>query len=135
MRRNGGFTLVEVMISMLLFAASLAAFTAFYASTARLNESSRNLTRAMNDARVVMEAIRDTAQASGLTGSGGVVTLYPQGSNLGVGFGLTSLRNEWVSTVYSNPSADPLPVTVQVTWQEAAGHSRSASLDSLVTRR
>ncbi len=129
-----GFTLIEVMMSMVIFAGAMAAFFGFYLTTARLNESSRNLTQAMNDARVILEAIRNTAQSGGLTGGNGVTGVYPAGNNMAGAFGLTSLQNENVRATYTNPAADPLPVTLQVSWDEWR-RSRSISLDTLVTRR
>ena len=134
MDRRSGFTLIEVMISMLIFATAMVAFSTLYLTTARLNEASRNLTQAVNDGRVLMEAMRDRAQSVGVTGVGGVTATYPQGTNLGQALGLTSLVNETVTATYTNPNADPLPVTVQVNWQES-GRNRSVALNTLLTRR
>ena len=91
MNRRRGFTLVEVMVAMVIFAGSMAALMGIYGGTGRLNESSRNLSQAMNDARIVMEAIRNTAQTSGLTGAAGVTGVYVQGNNLAAAFGLSAL--------------------------------------------
>lgn len=129
-----GFSLMEVMFAMLIFAVASVWLMGFYASTARLNEQSRNLTQAMNDAKILMEAIRDTAQTGGLTGAAGVTGVFPAGQDLGPANGLTGLRNERVAVTYANPAADPLSVTVQVTWDEF-GRQRAAALDTLVTRR
>ena len=131
---NKGFTLIEVMVSILIFATAMVAFSTLYVTTARLNEASRNLTQAINDGRTIMEAMRDRAQSVGLAGEGGVTATYPQGTNLAPAFGLSSLVNEAVTATYSNPNTDPLPVTVQVSWQES-GRNRSVALDTLLTRR
>lgn len=132
--RNRGFTLTEVMMAMMVFAAAAVWLMGFYANTGHLNEQSRNLTQAMNDAKILMETIRDTAQTSGLTGAAGVTGVFPTGQNLGPANNLTSLRNERVDATYADPNADPLAVTVQVTWDER-GRQRTATLDTLVTRR
>ena len=129
-----GFTLIEVMMSMVIFTGAMVAFFGFYLTTARLNESSRNLTQAMNDGKVILEGIRDAAQNGGLTGAAGVTGLFPAGANLGPANGLTTLANENVTVVYANPAADPLAVTVRVAWQER-GNNRTATMDTLVTRR
>lgn len=134
MNRAKGFSLIEVMFAMMIFAIASVFLMGFYVGTAGLNEQSRNLTQAMNDAKILMEEIRDTAQTGGLTGAGGVTGAFPAGQNLGPANGLTSLRNEQVAVTYTNPAADPLPVTVQVTWDER-GRQRTATLDTLVTRR
>ena len=70
--KTRGFPLIEGMMATVVFAGSMAAFAAFYTSMGRMSESSRDLTQAMNDARVVLEAIRDTAQSDGLTGGAGL---------------------------------------------------------------
>ena len=134
MNGRRGFTLIEVMITMLIFSGTMAAFFGFYMATARLNESSRNLTQALNDARVVLESIRNTAQSGGLTGGTGVTGVYVQGNNLATGFSLASLQNEAIRATYANPNADPLQVSLQVTWDEWR-RTRSATLDTFVTRR
>ena len=134
MRRAKGLSLIEVMFAMMIFAIAAVWLMGFYANTARLNEQSRNLTQAMNDAKILMEAIRDTAQTSGLTGGAGVTGIFPAGQNLGPANGLTGLRNERVTAAYANPAADPLAVTVQVAWDEW-GRQRAATVDTLVTRR
>lgn len=132
---NRGFTLVEVMMAMVIFTGSLAALIAIYGSTGRLSESSRNLSQAINDARIVMEAIRNTAQNGGLTGAAGVTGVYAQGNNLATPLGLASLQNETITVTYGNVATDPLPLTLQVSWQEAGGRTRTVSLDTTVTRR
>ena len=133
-RRMKGFSLMEVMFAMMVFAIATVSLMGFFASTARLNEQSRNLTQAMNDAKILMEGIRDTAQTSGLTGAAGVTGLFPAGENLGPDNDLTGLRDEEVTVTYADETADPLAVTVQVTWDEW-GRQRAATLDTWVTRR
>lgn len=123
-----GFTLIEVVVTMLVFAVASVALAGFYVGAARLGESSRNLSRALNDVRAVAEAIRD-ASASGLA-----TVTATNWTNWAAQNGLTGLPNEAVTVTYVNPGADPLQATVQVSWQEA-GRARSASVDTLVTRR
>ena len=132
--RGRGFTLIEVMVSLLIFTAAIGAFCALYLTATRLNQAGRNLTQAANDGRVLMEAMRDRAQSVGLAGAGGVTATYTQGTNLGPALNLTSMVNEVVTVTYANPNADPLPVTVQVNWQES-NRDRSVSMDTALTRR
>ena len=133
MKNRRGFTLIEVMVSMLIFATIVAAFAGFYATMARLNESSRNLTQAMNDVRIVLEAMRDTAQSGGLTGATGVTGVYPQGNNLAAALGLDSLENETIQATYSG--ADPLQVTLQVDWDQGVYSRDPITIETLITRR
>lgn len=133
MKKRRGFTLVEVMISMAIFAGTLAAFAGVCVTMARLSESSRNLTQAMNDGRVVLEAMRDTAQSGGLTGASGVTGVYPQGNNLAVALGLNSLQNETIRATYSG--VDPLQVTLSMDWDEGVHNRDPITVETLITRR
>ncbi len=127
-RRAKGFTLMEIVMAMMVFAVAVVSLAGVFLGIFSLGESGRNLTQALNDARAVMEGIRETS-ASGLsTVTSTNWTTWAQAQ------GLTSLRNEAITVTYTNPSTDPLPVTVQVSWQER-GQNRSATVDTLVTRR
>ena len=138
--KNRGFTLIEVMMATVVFAGSMAAFAAFYTSMGRMSESSRDLTQAMNDARVVLEAMRNTAQVNGLTGATGVTGVYPAGTfatnNLAAQLGLQSLQNERIWATYAG--ADPLQVTLRVHWDQR-GYNRDPNnpiiVETFMTRR
>jgi prepilin-type N-terminal cleavage/methylation domain-containing protein len=123
-----GFTLVEIMMSMLVFAISMIALAGFYISTARLNESSRNLTQAINDARVVSEAIRDTSTA------GLAAVTATNWTNWATANSLTSLSNEAIAVTYGALNADPLQVQIRVNWLER-GRAKTTAIDTLVTQR
>ena len=80
----------------------------------------------MADARVVLEGIRETSTAGLAAVTATNWTTWAQG------VGLTSLNNEAVAVTSSG--ADPLAVTVQVSWQER-GRARLATVETLVTKR
>ncbi|MBI3333502.1 MAG: type II secretion system protein [Candidatus Omnitrophica bacterium] len=123
-----GFTLVEVMAAMMVFAVVMVGLAGVFLGVARLGESSRHLNRAMADARTVLDAIRD-GSASGLAGVTG--TNWTTWSQVN---GLTSLPSEAVTVTYVNQAADPLSVTIQVSWLER-GRTKRAAVDTVVTRR
>lgn len=131
-RRSGktkGFTLIEVMVTMLVFAISMISLISLYVGTTRLTESSRNLTQAMNDARTVSEAIRDTSSA------GLAAVTAVDWADWGIANNLTSLANEAVAVTYPGGLAvDPLWVTIQVSWLER-NHPKTATIDTMVTQR
>lgn len=126
--KRRGFTLMEVMMSVGIFTpASLMLLGAFLGS-AHLSESNRNLTRAMNDGRVVLEAIRQTS-------SNGLATVRATDwRNWALSNGLNSLGSESVVVTFPDPAADPMPVTMQVQWQEQR-RTKSIFIQSLITRR
>ncbi len=128
--KKSGFTLIEVMIAMVVFVITVLAMLGVYLSVSISRESSRNMTQAMSDARVALEAMRDTSTA----GLPAVTATYPQGTNLASTFGLTSLNSESVTPTYVNQAADPLNVTVTVNWTDR-GRARTASVNTLLTHR
>ena len=126
--RAAGFTLMEILFAMVIFAVAAAGMSRFFMGAQHLSEGSRNLTRAMEDARIVTEAIRN-ASAVGLAGVTGTNWTQWAAQN-----GLTTLPNQAVTVTYANPNADPLSVTVQVSWLER-NHARNATVRTLVTQR
>lgn len=150
MRKQGGFTLVEVMVTLVLFAGTMAAFAGVYAATARLRESSRNLTQAMNDGRIVLEGIRDTSTGGGLAAVTGTdwTAWAPANGLVNPVTGQTWLENEVVRVFYiaspppppavpGPPPAgppDPLTITVRIEWTER-NRVRWADVSTLMTRR
>jgi prepilin-type N-terminal cleavage/methylation domain-containing protein len=126
--RRSGFTMIEVMVAMTVFVIAIVALMGVYLGIAALSESSRNLTQAMADARVVLEGLRDTSGGGLAAVTGTDWTAWAENN------GLTSLRDEAVTVTYADPAADPLSVTIQVTWEERQ-RARAATLNTLVTRR
>ena len=132
MRSRSGFTLVEILVSMLVFTVAVLAIIGVYVSIAQLNEGSRTLMTAANDARAVLEAIREDSDIGGLTQ---VKAKWPNA----VVIQRTALPGETATVCYGNCAsptlgADPLPVTVRVDWPER-GRTRSVTVDTLVTQR
>lgn len=130
-----------------IFATGMVFVVGIYLGLTRLTEGNRNWAQALNDARVVLEGIRDVS-----TGGLAAVTntnwthwaADPNGGNLTDPQFRTNpapISNETVQVQYADvwnnpatPTADPLPVIVRVGWQER-GRAQSALVSTLVTRR
>ena len=124
----GGFTLIELMMAVMIFTIAVVSLMGVYMAIAQLNESNRNLTRAVADTRIVLEAIRQTS-SGGLSAVTGTNWTTWASAN-----GLTALQNESTTVTYVDSAADPLSVTVQINWSER-GRARSTLINTLVTRR
>lgn len=123
-----GITLVEVLVTVALAALAIFTFVGAIFSTVTLNTNSKERLIALSDARRVAEAIRITADANGLTGSGSVTSPNGPWSQY--------LSNALASeTAQVNTSGtDPLNVTVVVGWTEK-NRNESLSLSTKVTNR
>ena len=86
--------------------------------------------RAMQDANRMMEQIRDAASAGNFPAQ--VVADFGDGETVD---GFTGLQDEIVTVDYADTAADPLDVTVTVTWLENGTRDMSVSLQAMVTQR
>lgn len=123
-----GFTLIEVLITMIVFATAILSLMGVYGNLAALRETGRNINQAMADAGSVLEMIRENAGSGLATVTATDWTTWAQNNSL------TSLSDEAVTVSYQDVAADPLNVTVQVAWTER-GRARSATLQSFITKR
>ena len=126
--KKDGFTLVEIMISVAILLGAILIMISLFAHYLVLIELSKNTTVALNDAQAVLEQIRNTDPAFSIPAA------YPHGSNQAPLLGPTKLDNETIVVTYVNTNADPLDVTVTVTWQDR-GRNRSETLTTLMTDR
>lgn len=124
----GGFTLLEIMISIAIMVGAILAISGLFLTYAVLIETSKNTTVAVNNAQAVLEAIRNTDPFT----AANVTANYPAGVNLAPGFGFDKLNNEAIYPSYSG--TDPLQITITVNWQEKT-RNRSESLTTLMTQR
>ncbi len=122
-RLSGGFTLIEVLMTIGIFVITTVALIELYLSVTALNESNRNMTRAMADVKAVLEGIRNTSTGGLAAVTGTNWTTWATNN------GLTTLPNEAMTVAYVNPAADPLDVTVTINWTER-GRARHASSTS-----
>lgn len=127
-----GFTLIELLFTMVIVAIALLAYIRGNIAISQASSLAYEQSVAFYDAQRVLENIRNTAQSG--TFPSNVTTAYANGAAVA---GFNNLTSESLTVSYANPSADPLDVTVTVTWQ---GNGRrtmtmTKAIRSLVTQR
>lgn len=127
-RSKKGFTLIELMMGVAILLVSGLALLSGFLGSMFLNNSSNNLTTAVNDAQYVLEQVRDLDYTSCIqTGfSGGCYTLpvFRNLPNETVGF------KPYPETDIGSSISK---VTVEVTWQDNQ-QTRSFSLATYVAK-
>jgi prepilin-type N-terminal cleavage/methylation domain-containing protein len=124
---NSGFTLPELLMTAAILAYCISIVLMCFINSTALNQESRNLTAATTHAEYVMESIKNTSFANIATNiSGGTWTWNTSAVTSN---GLTALNSESITTTSSG--ANPLDVSVTVTWNDMQGRSRSKVLRTL----
>jgi Tfp pilus assembly protein PilV len=124
---DAGLTLVELMVGAAILVIGIVALLGAFLSQITLNEHSRNLTMAINDANRVMERMRQqntsgACLAPSVAAPAGFATwdawLADMGAAGGGGKSVqpTPAVNELV--VISNTGSDPIQVTVSICWRQ-----------------
>lgn len=126
--REGGFTLLETLIAIGLFAMVVLVFLGSIHYSLALNTYSKDRLVALNDVKRVIEQVRLVADSYGVTGAGSVLNPTTPWSN----FISNSLPNESVLLVISG--VDPLVVTATISWNEKS-RTQNLSMSTKVTRR
>jgi len=145
---NRGFSLIETVFGVGLFAVSLFAILGLIGMSLNLSEYSQNRENARNDTRRVLEGFRQQIEASAF----GLDTLSGQAdwptyvqSTLGITLGL---NQEAVQVTFRDPAApitplptpipsplpDPVQIEVQISWQEE-GKTSIYELATIMTKR
>lgn len=138
MKTNRGFTLIELLIAALVLFVALGMVIGATSNMSQSNELAYQEVIALQDAHRVIEQMR--AQAANGTFPANVTGAFPQNQAL-VGF--NSLAGEQVVVSYANTTANPLNITVTVTWNavtKAFGGTTSTrtmtrQLSTLLTKR
>lgn len=126
---NKGLTLTELLLAAAILVFVLSGILALFMNCIILNESNRNLTHATSHAQYVMEGIKHTsfADIAGDIASG----LWNWNAAAVAANGLTALDSENIVTTASG--ANPLQVTVTVTWNDRGVRQRNLQLQTLIT--
>ena len=118
-----GFTLLEVLITMVILSIVLLGFAAMTLGTIRGLAYSDHLTTATNLARKQMEEIKQAAY-------GGVISKnYPEDYVRIVDYEMF----DWKATIEPGPD-NTKTVTVDVRWYNDAGATRTVSLSTLIVQ-
>lgn len=119
------------MITTTMLIVVLVPLFVIFVDYAVLMELYRNRVTAANDARYILEDIRDVTPFT----NSNVINNFPEGIDISNRIGNTrKLMNETIVVTYANPAADPLTVTVTVNWIERR-RNRSFTLSTLMTQR
>ena len=127
-KKMAGFTLIEVMISVMLVVVAIGGLWSAFLSGMMLVEQGRNTTHAAADARTLFEEMRRRSDTSLGAITGLNWTAWAQGA------GLTGLPGESILVIFTNPASNPVQATATVSWTEK-NRNRSASFTGLVTVR
>lgn len=127
---ESGFTVAELMITLavvvLITAGYLGSNIVIHQATAAAFERSL----ALQDAHQLMEQMRDAANQGQFPEN--VTSAFPDSGTVG---GFNTLPNEQVTVRYVDPAADPLDVTVTVTWNANGRRPEDVALRTLITQR
>ena len=130
-----GFTLVELMIAVLVAGITIAGYIGANIAIQRNAEEAFQRTVATQDAHQVIERMRDVAQTG--TFPKNVTDAFPQRAAV---TGFTNLKRELVLVEYNGgadaQTANPLDVTVTVSWTTYTGRSAATTvLRTYITQR
>ena len=127
-RKDGGFSLVEVMVAaMLLVVGFLGIFSTFH-SCAVLRETANETNRAMFELQAVVEYIfsRPFDEVTTILPDGAPATV--PGLTDGSPHGGLELADKDIVVTYDDPAADPLHFTVTICWTSRLGTRRTESI-------
>lgn len=118
------------MIALLVCSMVLAGYIGANVLAQRNNEELNERTVAIQNANQLIEQIRTVANTDPFPDS--VVDAYPDNSNPE---GFNDLPQEVITVSYEDASANPLVVTVTVTWQSYTGRECTETIQTHITQR
>lgn len=130
LRKQDGFTLIELMIAMLVMIIALLSYLSATNIIQDSGEAAFERSIAVQDANQVFERMRNSAKSG--TFPSDLVTTYP---NNGTVAGFNNLANETITVSYVDTTADPLDTSIVVTWLEDSDRNTSITLRSFITQR
>lgn len=125
-----GFTFIEVMTALAIASITILMVLMSNTTLQKANDASYERSVAAQDANQVIERIRETAMYGEFPSN--VLSEYPNNSTVA---NFSSLTNQQVTVSYADTSADPLSLTVTVSWDENGLRQVSKSVRALITQR
>ena len=129
---RNGFTLIEVMIALVIATLTLGAYIGANVLIQKNTEVLNERTLALQDANRAIEQIRTASRTTSPAFPANVVAAYPNNSTIAGSGGLTS---ESILINYADPTANPLVVTVGVTWTSYARRTTTVAVQTYITQR
>jgi len=128
-RREKGFTLAELLVAMAILAFTLSALVLLFLHCIFLNEDNRQISLATNHAQYVLEGVKHVgfAQVATEINNGN----WDWNTAAITAAGLSALNNESVNSAVAG--ADPLTVTVTVSWDNRRQENQSLNLQTIIT--
>lgn len=127
---ESGITLIEMAVTIGVIAFTIMAVLVANSRVHSMAEASFERSVALQDANQVLERMRNTAMSGSFPAN--VTNAFPNNGNVA---GFNSLAGERIAVTYVNPAADPLDVTVTISWQENGVRPVNTALRTLMTRR
>jgi len=128
--RNRGFTLIEVLVSMVVIMVGLLGFLLANTHIQQKDEGVYERMVATQDAHRAIELMRNASATGNFPAN--VANAFPAGTAVP---GFNNLIGEQVTVAYANSTADPLDITVTTTWMENGVRNASTELRTLMTQR
>lgn len=125
-----GFTLVELLASMLVIVVGLLSFLLANTYIQQTGTGIYERMVATQDAHRVIELMRNASSTGNFPSN--VTTAFPGGAGVA---GFSNLSGEQVIVTYADPNSNPLDITVTASWRERGLRDATTQLSTLMTQR
>ena len=130
LRGKEGFTYVELMIALAVMILAVVGYVGANMAVQQASEGQFEKSVAVQDVNQVIEQMRDLSSVGQFPGN--VTVVYPNGGAVN---GFNNLTNEQIAVTYADAAANPLDVTVTVTWDENGRRTVNLGMRTLITQR
>lgn len=132
LRDESGLTLLEVSLSMGLFAVVMSVSAQVLVGFSGAMEIQEQRQEAIQHCRAVLAQMRQDRDTSVLPFPEQVLAIWPDGREV-TDATIVTLDNEVITVEYADDGADPLRVSITATWTDMQGRPATASVGTLLT--